>query len=191
MIIDIKKTTTSNYKPGSAKEGKNIILDKPGISELLEKLTREPAAPGDVYLIDGGQVVALDGPDRLCMVVSETGPLALNRIWSDQLEPVKDALSAEIPGEPVKVTQETKIDYLDPDDYIDIADKKVRLWTKSKEVPGAIWKLETISGMHHEPVTVYAKGNKAYFSVRIEESVCPYILNDIFNTLIKEAVKEG
>lgn len=45
--------------------------------------------PGDCFEIDG-QVVAIDSEDRLVLIVSETGPAALERLWTDVIEPEID-----------------------------------------------------------------------------------------------------
>ena len=45
--------------------------------------------PGNCFQVDG-QIVAVDSEDRLVLIVSETGPTALKRLWEDMIEPEID-----------------------------------------------------------------------------------------------------
>lgn len=47
--------------------------------------------PGNCFLL-GGQVIAVDSEDRLVLIVSETGPGALNRVYEDLIEPEIDMI---------------------------------------------------------------------------------------------------
>lgn len=49
-----------------------------------EKDGEEELTPGDVFLYRG-QVIAVDSPDTLILVVSETGVLALERLWDEHI----------------------------------------------------------------------------------------------------------
>ena len=42
--------------------------------------------PGDVFLFEG-QIIAIDSEKRMVLIVSETGRKALDRIWTDVIEP--------------------------------------------------------------------------------------------------------
>lgn len=50
-------------------------------------------APGNCFEFSG-QVIAIDGEDRIVLVVSETGPLALERLLSETIQPELKVLKA-------------------------------------------------------------------------------------------------
>ena len=83
MIIDILK---DKYKVGCGK-GLNYA-DSPDILGKLRTITGlgDELVPGVCFLYSG-QVVAIDGKDRLVLITSETGPFALDRIIEEVIEP--------------------------------------------------------------------------------------------------------
>ena len=85
----------SDYKPKFDDQGKLENPPVPGkdVIEDREFLGKEPELkPGNCFLLDGGQVIAVDSKDRLVLIVSETGPKALDRIWKDEIKPEMDML---------------------------------------------------------------------------------------------------
>lgn len=67
--------------------------DKEGI-ENRKFLGDEPQlAPGNCFEFSG-QVIAIDSEDRIVLVVSETGPLALERLLSETIQPELKVLKA-------------------------------------------------------------------------------------------------
>lgn len=63
------------------------ILDDKFTKENRSSLGEEPELrPGDCFLFKG-QVIAVNDNDSLVLIVSETGALALERIWEEHIEP--------------------------------------------------------------------------------------------------------
>ena len=74
------------------------LLDQSGITDLSvldDKFTKENRTvlgeepelkPGDCFLFKG-QVIAVNDNDSLVLIVSETGALALERVWEEHIEP--------------------------------------------------------------------------------------------------------
>ena len=59
----------------------------PILEEDREFLGPEPELkPGDCFLMEG-QVIAVESKDELVLVLSETGPTALERLWKEKWEP--------------------------------------------------------------------------------------------------------
>lgn len=56
------------------KENRNFLGDEPELQ------------PGNCFKLDG-QLIAVDGPNRLVLMVSETGGLALQRLWEEKIAP--------------------------------------------------------------------------------------------------------
>ena len=56
------------------KENRNFLGDEPELR------------PGNCFKLDG-QLIAVDGPDRLVLMVSETGGFALQRLWEEKIAP--------------------------------------------------------------------------------------------------------
>ena len=42
-------------------------------------------APGNMFIVKGGQVLAVENKDRLILVMSETGPLALQNLYEKEI----------------------------------------------------------------------------------------------------------
>ena len=54
--------------------------------EIKDFLGDEPSLqPGNIFLFDGN-VIAVDSPDRLVLILSETGPYALKRIYDEVIK---------------------------------------------------------------------------------------------------------
>jgi hypothetical protein len=100
MVIE---KLTQKYKCGC---GRGMAkLEIPGIlgnlntiiewenSTLPEGDTAQELVPGDCFLENANsQVIAVDGPDVLVLVLSETGPGALQRIWDEKIKVEFDML---------------------------------------------------------------------------------------------------
>lgn len=54
--------------------------------EDREFLGPEPElVPGSMFIVKGGQVLAVENPDRFILVMSETGPLALQNLYQNEI----------------------------------------------------------------------------------------------------------
>jgi len=68
-------------------EGKPIVQTVHIFKENRNFLGDEPELqPGNCFKLDG-QLIAVDGPNRLILMVSETGGLALQRLWEEKIAP--------------------------------------------------------------------------------------------------------
>lgn len=56
------------------KENRNFLGDEPELQ------------PGNCFKLDG-QLIAVDGPNRLVLMISETGGFALQRLWEEKIAP--------------------------------------------------------------------------------------------------------
>lgn len=66
------------YKPKESEDDPDI--------EDREFLGPDPKLePGNMFIYKDGQVLACDSPDRLILVMSESGPLALQRIYDEEI----------------------------------------------------------------------------------------------------------
>ena len=94
-------------------EDGNVIQPEGGFPEDLyiedrEFLGHEPELkPGDCFLFEG-QVIAVDEDDRLVLITSETGGLALQRVWEDIIEPEIDMIFNDFPINDVEWEEWTK-----------------------------------------------------------------------------------
>lgn len=80
---------TEKVVVGTDDNGNDIVEEKKKIikAEDREFLGQDPELkPGNVFLFNGGQVIAVDSPDRLVLIVSETGIGALDRIYEENIE---------------------------------------------------------------------------------------------------------
>lgn len=67
--------------------GEKTKKEVPILEEDKEFLGKEPELkPGNCFLYDG-QVIGIDTEERLVLLVTETGPLAIQRLWDDTIEP--------------------------------------------------------------------------------------------------------
>lgn len=84
-----------DYKPEYDESGKLKNPPVPGkdMTENREFLGKDPELkPGNCFMFEDGQVIAVDSEDRLVLIVSETGPKALDRIWDELIQPEMDML---------------------------------------------------------------------------------------------------
>ena len=91
-IIEWKFCTfPQRLKEGAEPDEEGKYKDE-DIYEDREFLGADPELkPGDCFLYSG-QVIAVDSENRLILIVSETGPKALNRIWEEAIEPEFDMM---------------------------------------------------------------------------------------------------
>ena len=71
----------SSHFPYKPKENESDPL-----IEDTEFLGKSPElVPGSMFIINGGQVIAVENKDRLILVMSETGPLALRNLYEKRI----------------------------------------------------------------------------------------------------------
>lgn len=61
-------------------------IEKPNLLRNLNLITGKNLVPGDCFLLEG-QVIAVDSGTKLILIVSETGPGALTRLWEERINP--------------------------------------------------------------------------------------------------------
>lgn len=92
-VDSLKKELKEAYNNKEDEKTKEIIekidsLNKTYIKENREFLGKDPELkPGNVFEIKPGQIVAVEDPDTLILIVSETGAGALDRLWKEEISP--------------------------------------------------------------------------------------------------------
>jgi hypothetical protein len=108
--------------------------------------------PGDCFFYDG-QVIAVDSPSRLVLIVSETGPHSLERIYREHIEPEIE-LMFDVEADDLEVVWEDLAD--DPDEQDSLGfDKELRL---PSYVYG-VWRERFLSGREDEFKKSSSTGN--------------------------------
>lgn len=79
-----------DYVQKKDEDGNPVQPEKSDYIEDRTLLGDDPELePGDTFELDG-QFIAVDSPDRLVLMISETGPWALDRIWTEKIKPEID-----------------------------------------------------------------------------------------------------
>lgn len=87
LVIDLKGSVYPE-KWVETEDKKAYHKTEQTMDEFFEERTEKKLEPGDMFVYDG-QVLAIDRPDRLIVVLSESGPLSVQRF-------VEEILSAEV-----------------------------------------------------------------------------------------------
>lgn len=115
--------------------------------------------PGDCFMVSGGQVIAVESPEKLVLVVSETGHGALQRIWDESIAP---ELEMYFSGSGVEIEHEVASEV--PSEFSESyrpGYHKYKIW-KSKYITGRGYlekglciKVEMTSDLFVFPVVLY------------------------------------
>lgn len=133
------KIINPNYKPEFDESGKlkNPPVRGTDIAEDREFLGKNPELkPGNCFIVDGGQVIAVDSEDRLILIVSETGHGALDRIWKEKISPEMDMLFNDSDVENATFNLVTLQDI--PEEYVKSVTpdfSRYKIW-KERFIPG-------------------------------------------------------
>lgn len=153
--------------------GKQVEKTVPEIEEDRDYLGDPPELrPGNCFLFKG-QVIAVENENTLVLVVSETGYLALNRIWEETIVPELDFLyNGERIDESDGINSELVDKKVLPDNFESKNLKYAywRIWKdrSEKEIEeikkDKLLKCELTSDDYIYPVTIYLDEWKMYYN---------------------------
>ena len=138
--------------------------------------------PGHMFVYDG-QIYAIDRPDRLILVLSETGALAVERFVNDILgEEVKLAK-----GDPEYQTSGVMISEVDkfPEDLAEepycIPYYTGKIWKEKTELPD-MFQVIFNSSFSFLPIRLYVKGlNVFYYPEEVDEEMIPILTQEFMS----------
>lgn len=212
---------TQKYKKKSSdetiirelKDGKQIMFYyyEPAISVKLNQAIdwdhsivpdgdKKELEEGDTFMFDGRpQVISLVDDDTLKLITSDTGPLALERIVNEVINPeLKMAFAdiSDLQGEMTILTeQEFKYIEDNPDLEYEVVPYEQYKIIKTKLLPGRenilnpanyMVKIEICGGNIPFPSEFYLNKSGIFYEKDFyEEEQIPYVINDIFSWMYK------
>lgn len=196
-LKDGKQIMFYYYEPAiSVKLNQAIDWEQSIVPDGDEKELKE----GDTFMFDGRpQVISLVDDDTLKLITSDTGPLALERIVNEVINPeLKMAFAdiSDLQGEMTILTeQEFKYIEDNPDLGYEVVPYEQYKIIKTKLLPGRedilnptnyMVKVEICGGNIPFPSEFYLNKSGIFYEKDFyEEEQIPYVINDIFSWMYK------
>lgn len=139
--------------------------------------------PGNTFVLNG-QVIAIDSPDRLILILSETGVLSLDRIYEEVFKLEFDLFFNYGDTDSV-IVEEIKRDKIPEDTVIYRAPYPLMKIFKEKYLYGRhegaeVLKTTMESGNYIFPVTIYIDGWKMFYNPEeLDEEVIPVAAKEV------------
>lgn len=163
LVIDLKHSEYPK-KWVETEDKKAYHETETTMDEFFEGRPEKKLEPGDMFVYDG-QVLAIDRPDRLIVVVSESGPLAVQRF-------VEEILSAEVKmakGDPEYGEGEImmkEIETLPPDFPDDLTPYYIPYYTEKSWRDKTRWpknfQVTFSTPLSFLPIRLFVVGNKVW-----------------------------